>query len=113
MNLVLGILWLLGAVALFGYEAATGEHPLRIRVLNDISAAWILLLLALWNFARWYSTRIGRADQEAMRIVHEARLRQSRHRERPVEPDPTFDFTNQPATPAAPRPPGEQPPAMN
>jgi hypothetical protein len=113
MNLVLGILWLLGALALFGYEAATGERPFRIRPLNDVSGAWILVLLALWNFVRWYSVRMGRADQQAMRIVEEARLRQARHHERAVEPDPTFDFTTRPGAPPAPRPPDDHPPAMN
>jgi hypothetical protein len=113
MNLVLGIVWLIAALALFGYEFATGERPLRIRIFNDVSAAWVFLLLAAWNFVRWYSSWMGRKDQDALRIVHEARLRQARHRERPTEPDPTFDFTDSPTTPPAPRPPSEQPPSSN
>jgi hypothetical protein len=112
MNLVLGILWLLGALGLFAYEAITGETPWRIRVMGNISGAWALVILAAWNFARWYSARMNRADQEAIRIVHEARLREARHHERPVVPDPTFDFTDRPAA-HAPRPPGEQPPSSN
>jgi hypothetical protein len=110
MNLVLGLLWLAGAVALFGYEAATGDKRFRIPMLGDISAGWVSLLLAGYNFVRWYSSRMSRADQEAMRIVHEARLRQARTRDRPSEPDPTFDFTSKPPSP---RGPTELPPSNN
>jgi hypothetical protein len=116
MNLVLGILWLLGAIGVFGYEAATGKALGRIRGF-DISTGWFLLILAAWNFVRWYSARAGKANQEAMRIVHEARLRQARTRERPLEPDPTFDFTAKPTnispTPPSPTETTDRPPANN
>jgi hypothetical protein len=111
LNLLLGIVWLAGAVALFGYELATGEALLRIRGLN-ISSAWFLLVLAGWNFARWYGSRAGRhrpAEQHALQIAHEARRR--RQQERPIEPDPTFDFTDRPAAP--PRNVTDQPPSNN
>jgi hypothetical protein len=98
LNLILGILWLGATIALFTHEIMTGEVYFRIRYLN-ISFGWLLLLLAGWNFARWYSARAWRAEQEAIRIAHEARLRQARHRERPIEPDPTFDFSDKPAPP--------------
>jgi hypothetical protein len=62
---------------------------------------------------RYYSSRMGRADQEAMRIVHEARLRQARYHERPREYDPNLDFTNRPDAPPPPRGPTELPPSNN
>jgi len=116
MNLVLGILWLLGALFLFGYEAVLGVRLWRFHLLNDVSGAWALLILAAWNFVRWYSVRMSRAETEANRIVYQARRRQQERdlEQRPVEPDPTFDFNDRSAAPAkAPRPPGEQPPSSN
>ncbi len=114
MNLFLGIMWLLGALFLFGYEAVTGVRLWRVQVLNDISGAWALLILAAWNFVRWYSVRMSRAEAEANRVVYQARRRQQERdlEQRPVEADPTFDFNDQPGAPA-PRPPGEQPPSSN
>ncbi len=110
LNLILGLFWLAAAVALFAYEFATGEMVMRIRGSN-ISSAWFLLLLAGWNFARWYASRSGQVEQNALRIAHEERLRRARFHERPVEPDPTFDFTDKPAPPS----PGfsDRPPSNN
>jgi hypothetical protein len=107
MNLVLGILWLLAAVAVLVYELVTGERLYSLRLFGGISSGWLLLVLAAYNFARWYSTRMGQADQEALRIIHEARLRQARYHERPHEYDPNLDFTNRPP----PRGPSEPPSA--
>jgi hypothetical protein len=98
MNLILGIVWLVGGITLLTYEFVTGETFLHIRYLN-ISSAWFLFLLASWNFARWYSSRSGRAEQNALRIAHEERLRKARYRERPAEIDPTFDFSEKPTPP--------------
>lgn len=97
MNLILGLLWLLGAVGLFAYEFATGEVKFRIRWLN-VSSAWLLLLLAAYNFARWYSARSSRDQDAATDYVARARLHQAQRRER-VDPDPTFDFTDKPDPP--------------
>jgi hypothetical protein len=114
MNLLLGIMWLLGALFLFGYEAVKGVRLWPLHLLNDVSGAWALLILAAWNFVRWYSVRMSRADAEANRIVYQARRRQQERdlEQRPVEPDPAFDFTDRPAAPT-PRPPGAQPPSSN
>jgi hypothetical protein len=98
MNLVFGTLWLAGAVAIFGYGLATGEWPLQIRGLN-ISAGWLCLVLAAYNFVRFYAARAHKAEQESLRALHEARLREARHRERPAEYDPNFDFSDKPAPP--------------
>lgn len=113
MNLFFGLFWLVAAIGLFGYEFATGTVPWRIRGLN-VSSAWLLVLLTGWNLARWYSSLAGREDDDALRIVHEARLRQARHHERPIEPDPNFDFSDRPAPPPTGfRPPGDAPPSNN
>ena len=114
MNLILGILWLAGAIGLFAYEVITGRPYMRFQALN-ISSAWILLLLAGWNFVRWYSSRASqatRAENDALRIAHEARLREARYHERPAEPDPTFDFTDKPPSPPS-RNLTDRPPSSN
>lgn len=98
MNLVFGTLWLAAAGGIFGYGFVTGQWPFLIRGLN-ISAGWLCLLLAAYNFARFYAARANRAEQESQRVLHEARLRQARHHERPFEYDPNFDFSDKPAPP--------------
>jgi hypothetical protein len=112
LNLILGFLWLAAAIALFSYELVTGQSPLRIRALN-ISSAWILVLLAAWNFVRWYSSRASQAEREALRLAHEARQRRTRYHERPPEPDPTFDFTDKPSAPPPSRQFTDRPPSSN
>jgi hypothetical protein len=114
MRLVLALLWLLGAAGLFIYEAVTDTRPFRIRGMDNVSAAWLMLLVGVYLLARWYSARMSRADAQADRLVREARERQSRTRERSTpEFDPTFDFTNKPGSPPQPRGPTEIPPSNN
>src|SRR5262249_45250070 len=91
MNLILAILWLIGAAALFAYESQPGDQRVRIRG-TDLSMGWLLLALALYNFARWFSTRSARAAQ---RTTWEGRVRRFRER-RDEPPDPNFDFTREP-----------------
>lgn len=107
-NLILGSLWFAAGVGVLGYEMITGDPVLRFHGLG-ISSGWFFFVLAGWNFVRWYSARAWHAEQEALRIAHEARLRQVRHRERPSEPDPNFDFSDKPSPP----PPTDRPPSAN
>lgn len=106
MNLVMGIVWLAGAVALFVYEYRTGDRRSHIRG-TDLSAGWLLLVLAAYNLVRWYSARSYRAEQRALFEAQAARMRQIRDRDRPP-PDPNLDFTNEAPSPSP--PPSEQPP---
>jgi hypothetical protein len=94
MYLILAAVWLLGAIAVFSYEWRTGD--VRWRFLGgSVSSAWVMVVFALYNVAQWWARRAQRAEQEAMRLAYEERLRQARPRERPAaEPDPTFDFTD-------------------
>jgi hypothetical protein len=113
MNFILGLVWLAGAVGLILYEQFTGKPVLRMRG-TGLSLSWLLLGLALYNFVRWYSARAFRASQRDMYYEREARLRHIRSHDRP-EPDPTFDFSDQPPEPAAPppAPPNQHPPSNN
>src|SRR5688500_11378328 len=99
LNLILGLLWLGAGLGVLITETVTGKPVFSFRFFG-MSPGWIFLVLAGWNFVRFYSSRAWRAEQEALRIAHEARMRQVRHRERPAEPDPTFDFSDKPAPPA-------------
>jgi hypothetical protein len=106
MHLVMAVVWLACAVGVFAYEHFVGDLGRRFRIAN-LSIAWVLLLLGLYNLARWYSSRAYRREQEAIRIAQATRMRTVRDRDRPP-PDPTFDFTDRPA-----RPPLDQPPSTN
>ena len=113
MNLVLALLSLLGAVSLISYELVRGKPLWTIRGTN-LSASWLLVVMALYNFARWWSVRSYRAQQRALRAEDAARYRRLHDRDRP-EPDPTFDFTS-PAPPENPPPgqsPADRPPSNN
>lgn len=94
MNLIFGILWLSLAVGLFGYEFTSGSKPYTV-LNSNLSAGWLFLLLAGWNFVRWYSAR-ARTQEQVLWRDQQARFRQGRTRERPSEPDPTFDFSPKP-----------------
>jgi hypothetical protein len=112
LNLLLGIVCLAAAIGLFAHDWVTGEARFVIRGLN-ISSAWFLLLLAGWNFARWYAGRGRRAEQNALQIAHQARLHRGRRHELPPEPDPSFDFTDKPAAQPPSRNFTDQPPSSN
>ncbi len=111
MHLILGILWLTAGLVLIGWEWYTGSTRLLIRG-TEISASWMLPLLAIYNFVRWYSARAYRTSQRELFNERAARLREVRYRDRPEQPDPNFDFTNKPPAPLPPpgnvtdRPPG-------
>jgi hypothetical protein len=96
INLILAIVWLLGAAVVFAYEMQTGDRGLRIRG-TDLSMGWLLLVLALYNLARWLSIRSGQSAQRAFRQDLEQRHRAGQlHQRREEPPDPNFDFTDRP-----------------
>src|SRR5262245_35565291 len=69
MYFILGVVWLLGAIALFSYEWRTGDT--RWRFLGDrVSSAWIMVVFAVYNFAQWWARRAQQAELEALRREH-------------------------------------------
>jgi hypothetical protein len=96
MNFILAILWLIGGVALFIYQHLTGDR--RLHILNlDLSLGWIMLAFSLYNFARWFSLRSGRASRDAFQQSVAERHRAAYRRQRREEPpDPNFNFTDEP-----------------
>jgi hypothetical protein len=97
MNLLLGILWLVGGVVLLAYERFTGDVRLRIHGM-DLSVGWLPLALALYNFARWWSQRSDRAEQRALQVAAANRYRAVHPARRPGEPPPPSNpnFTDRP-----------------
>jgi hypothetical protein len=99
----MGIIWLVGGIGLISWELYTGK-TLRLIRGTEISASWVLLLLALYNFVRWWSSRAYRAAQRELASQHAARMRQVRYRERPEQLDPNFDFSDKPPQSPPPNP---------
>jgi hypothetical protein len=115
MNLFLALFWLLCAVVLFAYEQFIGQATFRIRLGDgNLSAAWLLLVLGVYNLVRWWAGRSYRAEQRALEI--ERANREWERRRRPTEPstplDPNFNFTDEPAPPPN-RNITDQPPSNN
>jgi|SRR6516164_2745273 hypothetical protein len=99
LNLIFALGWLVAAAAIF----FVGDPRLSIRLpgLPPFSSAWLALLLALYNIARWWSRRSARRQRQAEREALAQRFQ--RHREEegrpPVEPDPNFQFDDAPRPP--------------
>jgi hypothetical protein len=91
MNQALAIIWLLVGLALIGYHAATGDangtFPLGGR---RVSVGWVALALALYNVGRVWLARSFRQDAQLSRI------RERPRREPGSDPDPNFNFTDDP-----------------
>jgi hypothetical protein len=116
MNLVLALIWLVGAIVAFAYPYFTGQ-PVPLIPLGDtrVSIGWLLLALSLYNWVRWWSIRAYRADQRAQQLAHASRHRLEHWRERREpsgELDPNFDFSDQPPAPPN-RNVTDQPPSNN
>ena len=101
MNLFLALIWLVCAVVLLAYEHYIGETRFRLHMGDtSFSAAWLMLVLAVYNLVRWWSSRSYRAEQRAAELAQAKREweRHRRHSEPAGPPDPNFNFTDQPPT---------------
>jgi hypothetical protein len=104
MYRILAICWFVVGVGWIVYDTYTGTPALAIPGVG-CSPGWVCLLLALYNFVRWWGRRQSRAHREAER--HARLERHYRHHPPPVRlepPDPNFDFSDKP-----PPPPVEEP----
>jgi hypothetical protein len=94
IHLLLALIWLLGGTALLAYQYFTGDKVLYIRGTN-LSLGWLLLVLALYNVLRWWQVRSYLMQRrEEMLFETQRRLRTSTPP--PREPDPNFNFTDEP-----------------
>jgi hypothetical protein len=100
MNLFLAIVWLVLGLGVLAWQLITGDQSWGLRLGDTrISAAWLPMLLALYNLARWWGIRSARANEQYLRTLEASRPHHARHhahREPPGPPDPNFDFTNDP-----------------
>jgi hypothetical protein len=94
LNLVLALLWLLlGIGLLVTYHNTEGEQS-RTYVLGLVFS----FVMTAWNLLRWFLIRRAREQRRAARLETEALARRVRVQgpEPFREPDPTFDFTQNP-----------------
>jgi hypothetical protein len=99
VNLILGLAWLAIGVWMLWADYTGQGLGWRIRFFPELSVGWLLLVLALYNFVRWYSIRAGqRARAEEERAAWLRRAPRRRDRE-DVTPDPNFQFTDEPPPP--------------
>jgi hypothetical protein len=100
VNLFLGLLWLLGGVVLLAWHAFTGDPRFRLP-LHNLSGGWACLVLALYNFVRWWSQRSWQQEMRREELLRAQRERAhwEQHRAAYDNPDPTFQFTNEPPPP--------------
>ncbi len=99
-NLILAVIW-----TIVGLLILLGQPGWIERYLQDRTqlAGWVALLLAAFNFVRWFSYRSARASRRAAEqasLEREQGRGRIRHEEEP--PNPDFDF--------GPKPPEEGPP---
>ena len=101
INLALAFIWGLLGVALIAYHATTGDERWRIWFLGNISAGWAMLLICVYNVARWWSMRTLLAAKRAEIIARARREREHHAGPRPEygEPNPEFMFGDEPPPP--------------
>ena len=85
--LLLAVLWLVTGGGLLVWQAMNPNVPLRSVLGTRISAGWVLIVLAVYDLVKWWSTRKSAARQAA----------ETRAPRRPRgEPDANFDFSDSP-----------------
>ena len=94
LNLFMGAFWLLLGGALVVY---TWVDPVRAPRVWDtnISIGWVGIVLALYNFARWWSSRSYLKQQREILEASRRREQENPHRRKEEVRDPTFDFTSE------------------
>lgn len=114
LNLFLAIFWFILGIGLIAYHSLTGDENYRLPGvfnLGRVSIGWLALLLVAYNLARWYAWKMAQNDRIARDLALATRERLGRHRDASTEPDPTFNFTDDPPPPN--RRFTEQPPSNN
>jgi len=100
-NLIAAILWFVAGVVLMTFQARYPDNRWFTINLGEygLSSGWLALLLAMYNVARWYSTRAAaqqRRLEAAARPVHRP---EERVPPAGQAPDPNFDFSRPPPGP--------------
>ncbi len=101
-NLILGSFWCLGACGVFAVQALRPEFNRYLLIQpfgQTMSIGWLMLVLALFNFVRWYAQRKMHAERRARRELEVASERDRRALTANRQPDPTFVFVERPQPP--------------
>jgi hypothetical protein len=99
LHLCMALVWLAVGVLLLAWQwAHPDDHRFTVGQTN-VSAGWLVLVLTLYNLARWWSTR---SYTTRRRLPGPFRRRLSGRNENPEAdspPDPNFNFTDKPTPP--------------
>jgi hypothetical protein len=97
INLILGLIWLLGAlVFLCIWLSPTGRMPTIWN--TGISWGWMFLVMALYNLSKWWLLWSAQRRQQALQQKARRRWQEQRDWKQPT--DPTFDFSEGPPPPS-------------
>jgi hypothetical protein len=104
LYVILAAVWAVMALGLFLWPWLMPGAQLPTILGTGIPWAWVAVILALFNLARWAATRAER--QRRALLEQQARRRRPEREPTPWqrEPDPTFDFSEGPP-PRRPEPP--------
>src|SRR5712691_8204443 len=94
LNLFMGAFWLLLGGALVVYTWVDPIGAPRVWDTN-ISIGWVGIVLALYNFARWWSSRSYLKQQREILEATRRREHENAHPRKEEVHDPTFDFTSE------------------
>jgi hypothetical protein len=97
-HFTMAILWLAGGVLLLAWYYTTGDPRSTIQFFDGMPSGWIAIILGLYNLARWWGVRAARQERFLMHQMEEERRQRRRSAPRPDydNPDPTFNFTDEP-----------------
>jgi len=95
LHLILGLLWLGVGLAIL-FPQVSGLETRKLNLGNvQFSAGWLVLAMAVYNFARWYGVYSVKSQRKTEAQAWD-RLTRSR-REETTDRDPNFDFRDPPA----------------
>jgi hypothetical protein len=96
INLTLAAFWLFFGVGLLVHEQMAGR--LVISLPNGMNPGWLGILFAGFNlFRAWYNWNFYRRRQRQRQEEQALRGQWERHHDSERQPDPTFQFTDEPA----------------
>jgi hypothetical protein len=102
MSGFLALIWLVCGLGVLTYQAASGDTRLSLHILGtSVSSGWVMLVMAGYNFLRWWSRRpMSRTPRYTVR--DRDRRHRRRHDDETRERNPDFIFTDDPPPDAPP-----------
>ena|SRR6516225_8409895 len=92
LNLFMAIFWLILGLGLVIYHALNPQQG-NFRIIGtDLSAGWLIVVLAIWNVLRWWSARA--ADKDRQFEEDAAFQRQRKHYDQLSQREPEKEIVN-------------------